>query len=63
MSAVVSGYNLRRDRKYEHLHGRWREREDIGDSARLYRISVREAPNRFPGSAIQVMKKEQPHVY
>jgi hypothetical protein len=50
-----SGYNLRRERKYGHLHGRWRERED---SARMYRISVREALNRFPGSAIQVMKKE-----
>jgi hypothetical protein len=53
-----SGYNLRRDRKYGHLHGRWREREGSGDSARLHRISVREALNSFPGSAMQVMKKE-----
>jgi hypothetical protein len=53
-----SGYNLRRDRKYGHLHGRWRKREDSVDSARLYRISVRKALNRFPGIAIQVMRKE-----
>jgi hypothetical protein len=61
LSALIrgrSGYNLRRDRRYGHLHGRWREREDSGDSARLCRISTREALNRFPGSAIQVMKKE-----
>jgi hypothetical protein len=43
-----SDYNLRRDKKYGHLHGRWREREDSGDSARLYRISVRKSRNRFP---------------
>jgi hypothetical protein len=28
-----SGYNLHCDRKYGHLHSRWREREDSGDSA------------------------------
>jgi hypothetical protein len=53
-----SGYNLRRNRKYGHLHGRWRDREDSGHSARLYRISAREALYRFPGSAIKVMLKE-----